>query len=342
MLSQDLIIKSTIIIVILCLWSAFSIIALNILCQIFQVKKSFCDRIDTFQKKSKIFSLIDTPFSKLTQSVKNHSSTCLKVIFPLFLIVIWFMTTLYAISAISYAINIEKIDTKALIIVLKKRFAGLIPNPFEKVIDVVKEETIPVVSLDFVDGMPMDMEVPKRIDANFFKDRKHYSLNIINNSKEIMHQMEWRIQLPYPIESYSIKKESNAINLQLRPTMSNWTTVVGKGGTIEWKNKPMYDSYFLTIDELRQQGFVKVSIVLSSRWDPRGKEIPENCRARYHVPEVNPSLTYINATYKLNVEGEELNREYYVHAFLNEKMVVMLGEPTNAPEKLTKRTGIIF
>lgn len=256
------------------------------------------------------------------------------------IVALWMVPTYWAIRSCCRVWSIKEVDSKASWTLFRRAMVELVPNPFAKVAEGVREKSAPCVRFCALDGFTIKPTGPGRVTSELFADRKQYSLTVSNMSQDVMKDISWVVQLPYPVEHHALRTEVRSGVVRFAPAGGGFAVTVANGGTAEILRQPMSSSYELTISELQGNGVVELLLVLNSWRDPRGKEIPKGENLRYFIPQTGPQYTYIHGTYKIIVGDQAIEASFYAPFSLDDKKIVSLGSPTDAPTSLMRSAGM--
>lgn len=145
-----------------------------------------------------------------------------------------------------------------------------------------------------------------------------------------------RLQFPYPIERSEIQNIERVEGIRFSPIGLDIT--VG-GGAARVVQPPLTRVYEFQATQLRSEGRLDLLLLLNSWRDPRGKIIPPEEAPRYVVPELGPSITYIDGSYRVKIGEEEITKSFYAPIGLREDKTVILGPPGPRPDELSQEFG---
>ncbi len=178
---------------------------------------------------------------------------------------------------------------------------------------------------------------PKEGDVITLEDLHQYEI-AINNKGDKLVSVSLRLQFPYPVERSEIENFTETASLVSFKPVS--LPIVGNGrGQFRILRTPLSANYTLLISGLRPSSSVKILCVLNSWRDPRGKSVPKEEIARYFIPEVGLSITYINGYFAYRTASHRLvERDYYAPMTLTSDKIVSLGHGAR-PKALVERVG---
>jgi hypothetical protein len=238
----------------------------------------------------------------------------------------------FAYKAFSAIRQISNVEPKAPWLAVMKVIRDKIPNPFATLTEGVRERAELVVMIKELEGYTFVPQGGEVISSQFLADRKQYSLSVGNESQSAFHDINLRLQLPYPLEDFKVFRTLNARDTNFSPIGTSMT--FRGSGSVHVFRKPLSRAYQLRINELNPRGTVEILFLLNSWRDPRGKSIPKEEAVLYFVPESGPNVTYVHGTFSIQVGDETVTKEYYAPIILGGDKTIVLGPSGLRPETM--------
>lgn len=262
--------------------------------------------------------------------------TVIKFIILLLIAGLWGLTTYLAGRSALRVWRISEVDTTVTLRLVGKVVFGWVPNPFEGLEKRVKARSDLRVVLMAMDGFTFRPQGGEAINEDFLRDRRQYLLTFKNPGKDPFLDIRLRLQFPYPIERSEIQNIKRVEGIRFSPIGLDIT--VG-GGAARVVQPPLTRVYEFQATQLRSEGRLDLLLLLNSWRDPRGKIIPPEEAPRYVVPELGPSITYIDGSYRVKIGEEEITKSFYAPIGLREDKTVILGPPGPRPDELSQEFG---
>ena len=177
------------------------------------------------------------------------------------------------------------------------------------------------------------LKAGQEITQETMRDRKQYVLDIANKTNSVFEVIELRLQFPYPIDEKEIValKDTGNVRFDRAGAIPRF-----EGGSATVMRLPLTSVYELHIDRMRPGGQVQLLFILNSWRDPRGKKIPPEEQARYHIPDVGPHITYMDGYFL----ADGIKEPFYAPFSLDEKGIVTLEKPQAAPKDLKRKLDL--
>lgn len=249
------------------------------------------------------------------------SPTVIKLLVTIPLVMFWGFLT---ITTVKYCVTIWRVrnlDTQVAVRLMKNAVTDTLPkNPFRTIAEGVREHRTVTVTWESVEGIPIPLVNGAVLSDDGLKDRKQYRLQIKNDTVDVLRQMNWRLQTPYPVVAISFSRSDNCVDPRLVDD-SPW--IFEGGGTVKVQGTPMSRLKRVSIAELYPKGLVEILLVLNTRSEA----------------ESGPELTFILASYQALIQGESFDREFYAALSVTADKAVLMDTTTPRPPKLTEVAG---
>ena len=261
------------------------------------------------------------------------------------ILVIWVVLavvgTIYAFNSAKVIWTARKLNSWESVQEVRRSIVRLIPNPFEHIAGIAREQDPLTASLTAISGYSFTPQGGETITGESLQDRQQYRFELSNPSKHNVSQVRLRVQVPYPIEQAEVRNVAKALSVSFQPVGMEVTVhLKGRDSKVEVQRKPLSPNWELHVGNLDSSGSITIVLLLNSWRDPRGKVVPPEEAARYFVPKSGPELTYVYGTYRLEGEGHDQEQEFYAPIGLGEDKIVFLGAATDAPKTLAVRSGM--